>query len=70
MEILRAHHEDSERSNRDTIDRLLFEEYLMLGLNDAYDPSKRKFDPNSLNEPISHYWINTSHNTYLVRILL
>ena len=67
MEILRAHHEDSKRSSCNTIDRLLFEEYLMLGLNDAYDPRKREFDPNSLDEPISHYWINTSHNTYLVR---
>ena len=68
MEILRAHHEDKEHvSNCDTIDRLLFEEYLMSSQNDAYDPKMREFDSSTLNEPLSHYWINTSHNTYLVR---
>jgi hypothetical protein len=70
MEILRAHHEDTEHDNHITIDRLLFEEYLMSSQNDVYDPKRREFDPQSLNEPISHYWINTSHNTYLVRMYI
>jgi len=69
MEILRAHHEDTEHDNDLTIDRLLFEEYLMSSRNDAYDPKRREFDSLSLNEPISHYWINTSHNTFLVRVM-
>lgn len=68
MEILRAHHEINERSNNDSIDRLLFEEYLMSYHNDVYDIKKKQFDILSLNEPLSHYWINTSHNTYLVSI--
>lgn len=67
MEILRAHHEDTQHHCHDTIDRLLFEEYLMSTQNDAYDPRRREFNSLSLNEPISHYWINTSHNTYLVK---
>ena len=68
MEILRAHHKISEHpSNFETIDRLLFEEYLMSSQNDAYNPKMREFDPSTLNAPLSHYWINTSHNTYLVR---
>jgi hypothetical protein len=70
MEILRAHHEDTEHDNHITIDRLLFEEYLVSSQNDVYDPKRREFDPQSLNEPISHYWINTSHNTYLVRMYI
>jgi hypothetical protein len=42
-----------------------FEEFLRSEWNDAYDPAKQKSPKNSLNEPISRYWINTSHNTYL-----
>lgn len=41
-----------------------FEEYLLSDSNDVYDPRARQ--PSSkLDKPISHYWINTSHNTYL-----
>jgi hypothetical protein len=67
MEVLRANHEaDIIQENHDTIDRLLFEEYLTAPRNDLYDPKKQAFDPFSLDEPLSHYWISTSHNTYLV----
>mmetsp|Transcript_7571 Transcript_7571/g.18217 ORF Transcript_7571/g.18217 Transcript_7571/m.18217 type:complete len:563 (+) Transcript_7571:82-1770(+) len=41
-----------------------FEEYLLSKSNDAYDPRARQASP-KLDKPISHYWINTSHNTYL-----
>ncbi|CAJ1962627.1 unnamed protein product [Cylindrotheca closterium] len=41
-----------------------FEEYLLSESNDAYDPRARESSP-KLDKPISHYWINTSHNTYL-----
>lgn len=66
METLRAHYESDEANNHGTIDRLLFEEYLMSYRNDVYDPKRREFDSLSLNKPLSYYWINTSHNTYLV----
>lgn len=39
-------------------------EYLLSTENDAYDPKAREATP-KLNMPISYYWINTSHNTYL-----
>eukprot|EP00980_Cylindrotheca_fusiformis_P005332 scaffold1138_cov128-Cylindrotheca_fusiformis.AAC.14 len=39
-------------------------EYLLSAANDAYDPKARETLP-KLDKPISHYWINTSHNTYL-----
>jgi hypothetical protein len=41
-----------------------FDEYLLSAANDAYDPKARECTP-KLDKPISHYWINTSHNTYL-----
>jgi hypothetical protein len=40
------------------------DEYLLSAANDAYDPKAREGTP-KLDKPISHYWINTSHNTYL-----
>ena len=30
-----------------------------------FDPEKEKFDPSVMNRPLSEFWINTSHNTYL-----
>lgn len=39
-------------------------EHLLSKSNDAYSPSTRQ-ESTKLDKPISHYWINTSHNTYL-----
>lgn len=33
--------------------------------NDAYDPSKKRKDSENLFEPLSNYYIASSHNTYL-----
>lgn len=41
-----------------------FEEYLLSDANNAYDTRARNEIP-KLDRPMSHYWINTSHNTYL-----
>lgn len=69
MEILRAKEYDGEDDYRFTVDRLLFEEYLSSDSSSLFDPKRSRVDPFSLDEPLSHYWINTSHNTYLVRNL-
>jgi len=48
------------------ISRPRFEVYLYHELNDAYDPRLLEFEKNvTLNRPMSNYFINTSHNTYL-----
>jgi len=47
------------------IDKDRFEAYLYSYDNDAFDPVREKFDPSSMNLPLSKYWINSSHNTYL-----
>uniref|UniRef100_A0A7S3L2L3 Phosphoinositide phospholipase C n=1 Tax=Amphora coffeiformis TaxID=265554 RepID=A0A7S3L2L3_9STRA len=41
-----------------------FEAFLFDPMNDAYDPWVLK-PGGSLDHPMSQYWINTSHNTYL-----
>jgi hypothetical protein len=50
------------------LDKFRFSEYLHSPLNDAYDPDHQKLPNRKLNKPLSHYWINSSHNTYLVSI--
>lgn len=47
------------------IDQSRFEEYLNSRENDVFDPQKEAFNPMTMREPLSHYWINSSHNTYL-----
>jgi phosphatidylinositol phospholipase C, delta len=41
-----------------------FHYFLHSVFNDAYDPVKKEL-VGKLDKPISYYWINTSHNTYL-----
>ena len=45
--------------------RSQFEAFLMHEINDVYDPVAQMPSGEKLDQPISHYWINTSHNTYL-----
>ena len=47
------------------IDKDRFEAYLVSEENDAYDPEREKFDSNIMFKPLSEYWINSSHNTFL-----
>ncbi|KAL3935905.1 MAG: hypothetical protein SGBAC_008668 [Bacillariaceae sp.] len=47
------------------IDKVRFEAFLNSEDNDAFDPSKEKYNKDLMRRPISEYWINSSHNTYL-----
>lgn len=47
------------------IDRVRFGEYLSSSTNDLHDPEEQKYDPSTMGGPISEYWVNSSHNTYL-----
>lgn len=42
-----------------------FEAYLASNENSAFDPRREMLDKSCMNRPLSEYWINTSHNTYL-----
>jgi phosphatidylinositol phospholipase C delta len=47
------------------IDKNRFEAFLLSRENDAFDPRHERYDERTMNRPISEYWINSSHNTYL-----
>lgn len=47
------------------VDKLQFAEYLHSNLNSCFNPDHLEFNEYSMHKPFSHYWINTSHNTYL-----
>jgi hypothetical protein len=49
----------------DRIDRDRFEVYLLGEDNDAFDPRREAYNDRAMKRPISEYWINSSHNTYL-----
>jgi hypothetical protein len=43
-----------------------FEAYLFSEANEAFAPEKEKHDIADMDQPLSQYWISSSHNTYLV----
>jgi hypothetical protein len=56
---------DSAATDPTRIDKNRFDAYLKGKDNDVFDPAKARFDQRLMVKPISEYWINSSHNTYL-----
>jgi uncharacterized protein (DUF2267 family) len=56
---------DNLNGDLSRINKNHFETYLLSSDNDAFDPAREAFDPRLMTRPISEYWINSSHNTYL-----
>jgi hypothetical protein len=48
------------------LNRYRFSCYLHHFLNMAFDPDMLELDKETLNRPLTEYWINSSHNTYLM----
>lgn len=55
----------SREGESEFIDRIRFGEYLSSSRNNVYDPATQSYDVSTMDQPLSHYWINSSHNTYL-----
>jgi len=55
----------SEQDAGKYIDKDRFEAYLLSKDNDIFDPISASFDRSTMTQSLSHYWINSSHNTYL-----
>ncbi|KAL7575712.1 hypothetical protein ACA910_011526 [Epithemia clementina (nom. ined.)] len=61
---------DTDRTSSLEMTRSRFELYLMDPMNSAYNPRAvqgmtSEGQNKDLNRPLSHYWINSSHSTYL-----
>jgi len=56
---------ESENNELDQIDKDMLESYISHRCNNLFDPCKKIFKQDSMSKPLSHYWINSSHNTYL-----
>lgn len=57
--------EDHAATDMNRIDKNRFEAYLLGRDNAIFDPVRQQFDERLMTKPISEYWINSSHNTYL-----
>eukprot|EP00542_Grammatophora_oceanica_P011355 CAMPEP_0194035676 /NCGR_PEP_ID=MMETSP0009_2-20130614/8091_1 /TAXON_ID=210454 /ORGANISM="Grammatophora oceanica, Strain CCMP 410" /LENGTH=602 /DNA_ID=CAMNT_0038677125 /DNA_START=14 /DNA_END=1819 /DNA_ORIENTATION=+ len=56
---------DAEPRDPARIDKNRFEAYLLSRENDVFDPIKERLDRRMMKKPLSEYFINSSHNTYL-----
>jgi phosphatidylinositol phospholipase C, delta len=59
-------HTSTEPIDLNRINKDQFEAYLLAAENDAFDPSKELFREQDMDQPLSEYFINSSHNTYLI----
>jgi phosphatidylinositol phospholipase C, delta len=68
MEIDHCDGESDQINVKQNLSRSRFAVYMHHEFNDAYDPiSLQQLNPDmKLDQPISQYFINTSHNTYLM----
>lgn len=67
MEIAHTNTEDGGvRGDLNRISKDQFEAFLLAAENDAFLPRKEQHNPADMNQPLSEYWINSSHNTYLI----
>ena len=59
---------NSKRSfSEEYITKREFFDYLRSDANDAFDPVKGELEYDDMTQPISAYWINSSHDTYLTK---
>eukprot|EP01134_Creolimax_fragrantissima_P006732 CFRG6732T1 len=53
-------------ASKDTFSDIEFQSYLESTYASAYNPASTTFVEDSMNETLAHYFINSSHNTYLM----
>ncbi|CAL1293730.1 unnamed protein product [Larinioides sclopetarius] len=63
--LIRCHEPDAELRARNCLSFEGFARYLMDKCNYVFVPETLEVDPNTMNQPLSHYFIASSHNTYL-----
>lgn len=66
QELELAHSSSLTKCPPDRITKDMFEAFLLARDNDAFDPRKETFNAKDMNQPLSEYWINSSHNVRLM----
>lgn len=59
-------HTVTEAIDLNRINKDMFEAYLLAPENEAFDPAKEVLREQDMDQPLSEYFINSSHNTYLI----
>lgn len=54
--------------SKNFISKDTFFSYLTSDLNDAFDPARGQIENDDMSLPLSCYWINSSHDTYLTNV--
>lgn len=52
----------------DRLTKARFMSWLTSDANDIVDPESAKIGADDMNQPLSHYWISTSHDTYVGKV--
>jgi hypothetical protein len=63
--IIDDYEEDTAISDQHNIGIAGFTNFLLSEFNDPIDPRRYALHQD-MKQPIAHYWINSSHNTYLL----
>lgn len=59
---------DTRTASSDRLAKSRFVAFLMSDYNDLFDSSKGSNAADDMTKPLCHYWINTSHDTYLAKM--
>jgi phosphatidylinositol phospholipase C delta len=54
-----------KEADKDYITKTVFLNYLRSDINDLFNPVKGEIEHDDMDQPLSSYWINASHDTYL-----
>lgn len=57
-----------QKFSKNYISKATFFSYLTSDLNDAFDPRRGNMENDDMSLPLSCYWINSSHDTYLTNM--
>ena len=56
---------EDEALTKERLSKSRFFSYLLSDSNDLMDPAKGNYGSTNMKQPLSHYWINTSHDTFI-----
>eukprot|EP00934_Nitzschia_sp_Nitz4_P002523 Nitzschia sp. Nitz4//scaffold6_size259037//228939//233468//NITZ4_001122-RA/size259037-augustus-gene-0.307-mRNA-1//1//CDS//3329557037//2513//frame0 len=65
MRVLNGTQDDKSEGSSERLSKKRFLQFLLSDANDILDPAMGRSGSDDMTHPLSHYWINTSHDTFL-----